>query len=763
MPLVVRLVIACFLGALLLPPAAFASEMERPITAWPLLYKERTNDTAQTDVLWPLFRYERNKTYERHAFRPFIFSTESDPAKDFRKTSVLWPISIYTHEGETTSYHLFPFYWYKDSPKDRYSVFFPLYWNGATDSSSYFHLWPLFGINRKGAGYAEYSVVYPFFRYGRDTATDELEVNAPWPLVQYHRTEGEVSSRLLPLYWHSRTQSGSSGFAFPYYWQEKTDKSAHGVFPLWYSSRSKDAQTDIVLPLYFSSASAGSRSTLLFPLYFRNDKPDDHYRYVFPVYYRNWTGKRSFTTVLPLYYDLKSEQSRLQVGVPLYLNYENPAEKVKLFFPLYYHVEDREKDSSFNYLFPFYGSYRRGEFDSRHYVLFPLFARFRDQGTGSSGWDVLWPLFHHESSPSTSETRALPFYLQKSAAESGYTIGFPLYWHFRSGDSSQRHFVPFYGEHTEGNWYRKRFIVGPLYIDTRDDHAQLSRQDAFFFLYSSEQRNDRKRSWLFPFYYHRDEPGEFLTLGSLAFLPPYYINKQEGDGELFHIWPFYGKSRSGSYEERSALWPLIRFGEDPANDEHMTHILLYYSSRKGTDSQTFFLPLWGRRSTAQETTDASLFLHWYEHTEVKDRTVLSLFWLIPPDISLFRLEREPGLVSHRFFPLYSFSRDERTDTLSWSILWILLSHKREGEFTRQTDFLWKFITYERTDAVSYDFRILWRFVRSAQTATSSVFEFNPFYYSEQEEGKGSYWAVLGGLFGVETKGEEKKYRFFWFF
>jgi len=46
----------------------------------------------------------------------------------------------------------------------------------------------------------------------------------------------------------------------------------------------------------------------------------------------------------------------------------------------------------------------------------------------------------------------------------------------------------------------------------------------------------------------------------------------------------------------------------------------------------------------------------------------------------------------------------------------------------------------------------------------SSIEFNPFYYYETEEGKGSYWAILGGLFGVETTPEEKKrVRVFWIF
>jgi hypothetical protein len=74
------------------------------------------------------------------------------------------------------------------------------------------------------------------------------------------------------------------------------------------------------------------------------------------------------------------------------------------------------------------------------------------------------------------------------------------------------------------------------------------------------------------------------------------------------------------------------------------------------------------------------------------------------------------------------------------------------------------LSYERKDADTMDFRFLWRFIRRSTTKASSNFEFNPFYYYESEEGKGSYWTILGGLFGIETTPEQKKrVRVFWVF
>jgi hypothetical protein len=178
-----------------------------------------------------------------------------------------------------------------------------------------------------------------------------------------------------------------------------------------------------------------------------------------------------------------------------------------------------------------------------------------------------------------------------------------------------------------------------------------------------------------------------------------------------------------------------------------------------------FFPLWWHQEKDENTRrDATIFFHWYERDETRDETSLSFLWLVPPKISLYHYHREGGMVQHRLFPLYSYSYDREKDAMNWSILWLLFSYNSEGEFVRQSGFLWKVISYERRDVDTYDFRFLWRVIRKSRTATSSIFEFNPFYYQESEEGKGSYWAILGGIIGVETTpDQQKKLRLFWIF
>lgn len=731
---------------LMMPRPGRAAEIDRPIPAWPLVYHSGDKDRAETDVLWPVFRYVREKTFTRFAIRPFIFSTERDPAKDYRKTSVVWPFIIHRHEAATTTFHIFPVYWYRSASDSSYSVIFPVFWDGKGKTYSYFHLWPLFGVARNDSR-VEYSTLYPFFRHASDPASGEVDVHAPWPLVRYHRKGAELSHRMFPLYWFDRSPGRSSGFVIPYYWSTTPSHTARGIIPLWYSSRGEGAETDLVFPLYFSY-----------------ERPERRLQFITPLYMSLRSENSSFRVLIPLHVAFAQQDVSLTVTLPVYFRYRSGPSTRTLLFPVYYRSENTEQRTAFTYYFPVYGSYQRGASMSRHFLFFPLYSQLRDDETGLRAWDVLWPLVHYESSPTTRAARLFPLYWHSQEPNRSVTVVFPLYWSIRSGERTYLHFVPFTAVHREGDWYKKRFFVGPLFISTRDDHARLSQQDALFYLYSRRAKGDETRSWLFPFYYHRSDRDSSFTLGSLALLPPYLVRSEEPGKRLFHLWPFYGSREEGSSRERSFLWPLIRFGSDREHDTSLAQVLLYYHERERDRSFSTLIPFWLHRSGPEGTSDASLFLHWYDRDEKKDATSLSLLWILPPDLGLIRYHREPGILRHGVFPLYSYSCDEKRDALSWSLFWFLFSYESEGEFARHADFLWKVITYDRTDAETYDFRILWRFIRKSKTATSSTFEFNPFYYYEEEEGKGSYWAILGGLIGMETtQDQRKKLRLFWIF
>jgi hypothetical protein len=341
---------------------------------------------------------------------------------------------------------------------------------------------------------------------------------------------------------------------------------------------------------------------------------------------------------------------------------------------------------------------------------------------------------------------------------------FPFYYHDNSDEASSWHLLFFYSVHTKGDWYQKRFVLGPIFMDTKDTHKELSRKDFIYPLFSKQTEEDRKRSWLFPFYYHDNDLDSSFTIGSLALLPPYYVNSKRPDGRIFHIWPFYGKVMKDSYKENSCIWPLIRFGRDSESDNEMNHFLLYYNQKEDDHSLTALFPLWWHETKPDETKDGTLFLHWYERDKEKETDKLSLLWLVPNSLSLFMYEHEPQHTQHSLFPFYKYDTNEQEDSLSWCFPWPLFLHGGRSELSQKTVFLWKILFYEKKDENTKEFRFLWRLIRKKKTATSSVFEFNPFYYHESEKDKGSYWSILGGLIGSETTKEgNRNMRFLWLF
>lgn len=637
-------------------PAAAEAPAKR-ITAWPLLYHAASETQAETDILWPLLRYERRDSYTRYAFRPFLFSTEGDPDKDYRETSVLWPLSIYRHTAETDWLHVFP-----------------VYWAYTGKGRSWWHLWPLYGSYHRGS-YAEYSTLWPLFRYGSDPARGDLAWSAPWPLVGYEREGARVSHRVAPLYSYTHDADSSSGFVLPYFWSRGPDRDTQGVFPVWYSRDTPDHDTTLVLPFYF-----------------HDEQPREELTFITPLWAQRATPETRLRTLIPLYVDYETPAFGIEVGLPLYARYSTPESDFATLLPVYFHASDEARDSEFTYYFPLYGRYRRGEAVSQHYLLFPLWSRLEDREQQLVAYDALWPLFHYETSPRSLDVRALPFFWRSRAPDHAWTFA--------------------------------------------------------LLLYGSMESDDRARSWLAPFYFRTRDGASSLALGSLAFLPPYYVNHRAPGESSFHVWPFYGVDRDGGYEETSFAWPLFRFGASDDGRRSSTQALLYYRSRSPDQAITALIPLWYHETEPDRVVDATLFLHWYHDTP--QRRQWALFWLFPPELALARHARGPGYVSHGLFPLYGYERDDARDRVAWSALWPVFSYAAEGDVARESAFLWKVVTYERADAQTREFRFLWRLVRSSAAPGSSTFEFNPFYYREHEDGRGDYWNVLGGLLGKRT-------------
>ena len=184
-----------------------------------------------------------------------------------------------------------------------------------------------------------------------------------------------------------------------------------------------------------------------------------------------------------------------------------------------------EKLGSYFALFPL-GGELKGFFaqDRIRFFLFPLFAEAWEGEHHS--WHVLWPIFRY--------------------GEGG-------------GKSSFRLF-PFFGWKERENWYKKLFILWPLFARSQEWLGTEHPTDSWFFLpFYGRQRTPfgRISYYLFPFFsYQRNEkPGNRYRAWTLPW--PFY---QATRGDRYwqtYFFPLWGKYRvADTYEKQIALYPI---------------------------------------------------------------------------------------------------------------------------------------------------------------------------------------------------------------
>jgi hypothetical protein len=646
----------------------------------------------------------------------------------------------------------------------------PLYWSFASGENSYWHLIPFYGIHREGDWYRKTFVFGPLFMDTRDSRAGLSQQDALLWLYSRRVEREKKLSWLFPVYYHRSDADSLLTLALPvlpYYHHREPDREKLSIIPVYSMRREKT---------YTEHAS-------FWPLIrFGRDPEHDIALDQFLLYYHKREKDNSFATVFPLFWSTAEGAKKQQLLIPLYYHHED-ADSLLTLAPLYYHR--REDGTNTLYFWPFYRWHEQGSYQE-HAFLWPLIRFGRDperdieldqfllyyhKRERANSFTTVFPLYGRKVEGPEKKTWLIPLYYSQRDADSLLTLA-PLYYHRKEPGSDSLHLWPLFSRHEQGS-YREYGTLYPLIRFGRDPEREIALEQFLLYYHKRERANSfttvfplygrkvegpEKKTWLIPLYYSQSDADSLLTLA-----PLYYHRREPGMNTLY-VWPFYRWHEEGAYQEHAFLWPLIRFGRDPVQDVELDQFLLYYHTRERTASFSTFFPVWWHQEKDENRRDLTLFLHWYERDAVRDETELSVLWLVPQKISLFHYNRRGAVVQHRLFPLYSYSSDRDRDAMSWSVLWLLFSYSSEGEFVQQTGFLWKVISYERKDAETSDFRFLWRVIRKSGTATSSIFEFNPFYYYESEEETGTYWAILGGLIGVETTPEnKKKFRLFWVF
>ncbi len=757
------------------PAIAIESDYAYPsVTAWPLATHSENADGAKTNLLLGILHHAREGEKERYALRPGLADLVSDPATDSGHFSLLFGIAHSEYKEETFERHLFP-----------------IYWHGRKTDSRWFHLWPLYGESERDDGYRFWTTLFPFFSYSQGPEEGAWSAGYLWPLGASERTLEETSDRFLPLWWRHNSQGRSDGLIFPYLWLDHGESHTRSILPLWwwYSEPQKSAgllfpygwweeegtRRDLLFPLWYRQRTPQGRFSLLFPLYvgWQNERMQGSV--VLPLWFALETPQRKVATLFPFYLDWRDPDDKgLTLGLPLYADFTGRASALRVVLPFYFRYENATFGSRLRYWFPFYARYERGG-ETQQYYLFPLYAHMEDAARDYRSYFFLWPLLHYESLPGESDSWIFPLFRRHrselesdtmagllwwsgQSQESAYTLLLPFYGWWRDDEGSQRHILPFYSDIQQADGYRRRFFLGPLAMLTDDPARQREQLDVLWPLISFSRKGEVRHERLLPFWWHDEKPGESLSLGSLALLPPYYYKSENAKVSRFHLWPFYGRTLEENFREDAILWPLFRYGRSDDDSQSSWQALLAYGHKDGAERSFGLFPLWHHLRSPQRQLDLTL-LTWSESEG--ESSVFSLLHLGQPEWSLFTLVREGERVHSHVIPLYGRTVNPAAETSRFWLLGPLYTYEREGEATEHA-LLWKLL-YRRQGPVKSESGFLWRFIHARKDQESELFEFNPFYFRErQNDGSEDYIAWLGGLYATRETPQGVEHRLFWF-
>ena len=320
---------------------------------WPLWASSEVSDVRTVDALWPIYSRTTSEDGHLEKIRVFPFYAHSKNARQYEKTTVLWPVwthARYTHpKAEGTAWVMFPLCGRVDLNTQKGWMFLPPFFQhvrgeGATRT---FFPWPFF---QRETGRREMLAFWPF--YGRRAEGTLKRSYWAWPIVS--REEHEQGRRLATRW---------------------------SVVP-FYSSATMAA---IPLPSERRAAAAGGEEA---------EAP---------------RARANRTKVWPLYvrrYDLDEGAYRLRI--PDLWPGPNPAPVERSWAPIWtaFDYRARGEESDLEALWGLYRQERR-EGGARTFSLFPLWRHERAAGDAGRRWSILKGLIGYERTATNRQVRFL--------------------------------------------------------------------------------------------------------------------------------------------------------------------------------------------------------------------------------------------------------------------------------------------------------------------------------------------------------------------
>ncbi len=720
------------------------------------------------NVLWPLAQFDR--FHENNRVFPVYWGNDyavvfplywhyDDPfAEHGRGLNTLFPLWIYANSGDDDySLHLlWPLFNSKHDSNTQGWRLWPLYadWKTGGDSYNGWYAWPL--GHYWGRGDYHSRLLLPLFYQASEPASSTFisllggRHNAPdqtwsylFPLYFYGR-EPDRSTRFYTLLGgrRSRANGDSAWYALPALaWGSQTSATRDTWIggPLYHSSSRPDSASSHLFPFYYSSRDATSSLFLSLPWSRRSDSAGDTWSLALPFWFHHEDAEGDFS-VTPAYlwgHDVRSGQS--WSAIP----------------PVYYHRDDERGDT---FLSPLFSSWRSAA-GARNTLIPPALTYLRRDDDRSDLWAAAG-LGHWSWGEHPGSSHLLPVYYRDAAA--GTTLS-PLYcaWS-NSTRRTETTLVPpllSWLEKEPGN----RTLYALLGVGKFNWGPEAEESHLFPFYY----RDPVSQSFLsLPYATWQD--GDRTATGVPLLLSWFSRNRTERDLRL--LLGLFGQSWSTAPKSSSSGWlfPLYAYGDDYwltllaghsqdssttwtyfptplagwiSGDTHGSWLLplYWYRHYEATGQRDLWYLPWGYYHADARRSESGLFpLYGYENNgppvdsddpaelgKVRGRAWHLLYlagysnrrapiWSYTAASRSNTCQGVTWTAKNRFFPLWRYERNLRTDTdqleKEFTLLFFLQDYWRKADLGPEpkTDYartriLWRFLHYERDhDTVSLD-------------------------------------------------------------
>lgn len=255
----------------------------------------------------PVVGIELNAEMEERVVRPF-YTRRASRDGTYLRTQVLWPLWLYERHNEKRRIQLLPlFYYYRDVHRygdvvddERDWSLFPLVWGGSsTRDGGYFAVFPLGGMVRDLVARDEVRfALFPLWLQIRDKG--HVSTSWLWPIYTRGRGGGKRTFRLWPFYGRTTKENKYDRrfYAWPFVYREEFDLD-----------RPQPGRRSMTWPFWTTETSARRRyRSVLWPFFSRTDHYKNEYTEVaapWPFFVRR-TGKSDKLQLWPFFTGFKN-------------------------------------------------------------------------------------------------------------------------------------------------------------------------------------------------------------------------------------------------------------------------------------------------------------------------------------------------------------------------------------------------------------------------------------------------------------------------